>query len=236
MLASGMSFLGSTEALRSVVLGIMLVFFISSLSLVAIVLLLRRHHNREVTRKQQLFAVWEEKLMAVLMDESPPEVLTDLVNPGEEQDFLDYVMECAWRFQGAEFEKLREVATPYLEQVARASRRSRTETRARAIQILSMLGLPTYAEPVSRALDDPSPLVSMVAARALARKSYDRHAPAIITRLGRFDSWSNNLISGMVAGIGSGAGITGYAQIVIGVRAIGAVRIMTDPDVVGAIR
>jgi len=79
------------------------------------------------------------------------------------------------------------------------------EVRARAVQTLSLLGADAHRAEVRRALDDPSPLVAMVAARALARGRDPDHAAAILLHLERFDEWSPRFLAAMLASMGPDA-------------------------------
>jgi HEAT repeat protein len=61
------------------------------------------------------------------------------------------------------------------------------------------------ARAISGALEDPSPLVSMIAARALARPELTRYAPVILGSIHRFEGWSPRFLSSMLASMGKGA-------------------------------
>jgi len=55
---------------------------------------------------------------------------------------------------------------------------------------------------VISALDDPSPLVAMVAARALAREETPEHAAEVLARLERFKGWDRRFLASMLAAMG----------------------------------
>jgi hypothetical protein len=65
-----------------------------------------------------------------------------------------------------------------------------------------MLGLPRYASTVVAALDDPSPLVAMVAARSLAQEESTEYAHAVLKRLHRFGGWNRRFLASMLASMG----------------------------------
>jgi len=73
------------------------------------------------------------------------------------------------------------------------------------VQTVGEIGLPLYADLMIRALDDPSPLVAMVAARALARKEHPEYVRDVLDRLHRFSTWSPNFLSSMLAAVGADA-------------------------------
>ena len=72
----------------------------------------------------------------------------------------------------------------------------------RAVQVLGELGLGEYADRVIAALDDPSPLVAMVAASALARDETPEHAHEVLARLDRFSHWRHDFLTAMLASMG----------------------------------
>jgi HEAT repeat protein len=74
--------------------------------------------------------------------------------------------------------------------------------RAWAVQTVGTLGLPEHADVVVQALDDPSPLVAMVAARALAREDTPEYADAVLARLDRFTDWNRLFLASMLAAMG----------------------------------
>ncbi|HEU5218570.1 MAG TPA: HEAT repeat domain-containing protein, partial [Gemmatimonadales bacterium] len=55
---------------------------------------------------------------------------------------------------------------------------------------------------ILRALDDPSPLVAMVAARALARTGSPEYAAGILSRMHRFHHWRPSFLASMLATMG----------------------------------
>lgn len=80
---------------------------------------------------------------------------------------------------------------------------SRLEVRARAIETRATLGLPEQSARVMAALDDPSPLLRMIAARAIARAGTLRHRATVVERLTRFDEWNPRFLASLLAGMGS---------------------------------
>ena len=97
---------------------------------------------------------------------------------------------------------LREIVAPYLAPLVKRAGHRRSEIRTRAIETLGALGLPTYVDTVIAALDDSSPLVRMVAARALARREYAEYAQEVIARVERFDGWHRRFLAAMLASMG----------------------------------
>ena len=93
---------------------------------------------------------------------------------------------------------LLDVTTPDLE--AR-----RPETRARALQIVSCLGGSAYEPAIVAFLDDPSSLVSVVAARALCQPNRAQWIERCWIDWAGTESWSPALTASMLANVGTGA-------------------------------
>lgn len=163
---------------------------------------LRIKNVRKARRWADKESRWEPLLQQVLVGERPPEDLQRRVRPGEELYFVDLLYRYARRLRGAEREVLSVLAYPHLDGIARRARRGDAERRARAIRTLSLLGLPKYGKEVEAALDDPSPLVAMIAARALARREHPEYAAAVLDRMHRFQNWRSGFLAAMMAGIG----------------------------------
>jgi HEAT repeat protein len=132
--------------------------------------------------------------------------LWELVGKDEDLYFVDLVLRYARRVRGADRTTLRQLAAPYLTQVATRAQGADVERRARAVQTLGELGLPAHADTVVAALDDASPLVAMIAARALARKETPQYADAVLARLHRFTSWRPSFLASMLSSMGPEVG------------------------------
>ncbi|MEQ9397840.1 MAG: HEAT repeat domain-containing protein [Longimicrobiales bacterium] len=167
-------------------------------------MLLRAGHEIREARWRRLTARWQEPLLQALMDPEAEAGIHRLVGPRERLHFVQFALEYARRVIGAERETLQRLARPYLAPLVPRTLHRHQEVRTRAVQTLGALGLPEHADAVTAALDDPSPLVAMVAATALARRDDARYAEAILRRLYRFDTWSPNFLAAMLAGMGPG--------------------------------
>jgi HEAT repeat protein len=163
---------------------------------------LRVRNDLRERRWRQLVVRWEAPLLDALLDPSTAPAVHAAVGSGDRLRFVRFVLEYSRRVKGEERDFLRELVLPYLDPIAERARSPRVEVRTRAIQTLGTLGLPRYAGEVLTALDDPSPLVAMVAARCLCREEYPEYAPAVLRRLGRFDAWSRGFMASMLASVG----------------------------------
>jgi hypothetical protein len=176
--------------------------FLVTALLGVITLLLRLKNVRTAAKWERLEARWEPRILQVLAGEVPPRAMWELVGRDEELYFVDLVLRYARRVRGADRAVLRELAAPYLPAVVRRARGADAERRARAVQTLGELGLPTFADVVVAAMDDRSPLVAMIAARALAKKETPQYADAVLVRLHRFTSWRPSFLASMLSSMG----------------------------------
>jgi HEAT repeat protein len=130
------------------------------------------------------------------------------VDPAEGLHFVRVVMRYAERVRGESLEVLRELVAPFLDGLVDRLGRAQMEDRALIVQVLGTLGLAEHKETVIRGLDDPSPLVSMVAARAMARYGDPSHAGQVLDRIARYSNWSRGYLAAMLASMGPDAAPT----------------------------
>ncbi len=147
-------------------------------------------------------ARWEPLILDLLTGVQTAEDVKKQVGKQESLYFLDFLQRFAQRFRGAEAAVITQLAAAYLPMLAERVKDADPPRRARAIRTLSVLGLEPYAETVRAALDDPSPLVAMIAARALAGMEHPEYVEAILDRLHRFEDWSQNLLASMLTSMG----------------------------------
>ena len=189
-----------------VVLSAAIALFAALTVLFALVTILLRVAN---TRRARLWAAlearWEARVLDVLAGDAAPEQVHRLVGPRETLFFVDFLLRFQRRVRGSERDVVSALAAPYLDAVAAQLRLRSPERRARAVQTLSRLGAGRYADAVVRALDDASPLVAMVAARALARGGDPARAAEVLPRLHRFAGWSPRYLASLLVGMGAEA-------------------------------
>jgi HEAT repeat protein len=200
-IASTLDFTSEDDFLLFIAIGIGLLL-LCAVFFAASVLVLRFKHMRTAANWERLEAKWEVAILKALSgDEAQPDFLA-LVEKEEELFFLNYLLRYARRIKGAEKEILCQLASPYLPRVAERMSLPEMEHRARAVQFLGELGLKTFANEVISALDDPSPMVAMIAARALTNKEHPQHGEAVLAKIHRFTNWSPTFLSSMLASIG----------------------------------
>lgn len=224
----------SPEVLGAVV-GAIGVLIALAILLALAALALRLRNEARARRWATLEAKWTPVILNVLGGDDPT-TLTRLVGPDEGRAFVGFVSAFTQRVRGRELEILRELVAPYLELIEEDLTERRAERRARAVRTLAELGMAEHEESLVRALDDPSDLVAMVAARRLFSVGKERHFLSVLNRLSRFTLWSPRFLAGMLASGGSTA-IAPLRGILINPRsgtaenvaALAALRLLNDP-------
>lgn len=164
---------------------------------------LRYQNMRKAKRWRLLEAEWEPLVLDYLVEERTGEEVRDKIRADDRFFFVDFLLRFAQRLQGHEADAIARLAEPYLSSLAQRLEKGDPTSRARAIRTLSILGLESYAENIKEALDDPSPLVAMIAARALARRGRPEYAEAILGMLHRFADWSQGFLVSLFTSMGS---------------------------------
>ena len=175
---------------------------VGTLALSAFALVKRNAHMRRERELEALSAQWLTPVLGAIGDPALVPSVHTLVEDDDAVRFLDFVIEYARRVRGGERQVLCDLAHPFLPRILDRVDARNTELRAWAVQVLGTLGLPEYEERVLGALDDASPLVAMIAARALARAETPQYAPAVLSRVDRFNDWSKMFLAAMLSSMG----------------------------------
>lgn len=200
--------LGLTERLSAVDSGlvflslVILGILVLALGFSAYTLLLRTRHARRERLRAELKSRWEGPVLAAIADPDRISEVHPLVPGRYRMHFVQFVLDFARRVRGVERRTLRRLVEPYLDEIAERVAHRRAEVRTRAVQTLGTLGLPKYEDEVLAGLEDPSPLVSMVAARYLARPEFPQYGPELMKHLGRFEGWNRSFLASMLAAMG----------------------------------
>jgi hypothetical protein len=176
------------------------IFWLLSLSIIVVVLcaigmitaalLLRRRNNRTARQWAAREAVWDPVILEVLEEARPVEDLTRLVRPADRRYFVTYLLRYVRTVRGSGQELVRELARPYLPLVAAELRHRQPERRALAVQTLGELGPHEYRPRIAEALDDSAPLVTVIAAGALARDYSPDDVRHLLARVGQLELWT----------------------------------------------
>ena len=195
---------GSTRVLV-LLTAVSITFALLACACVVAALALRWRNVRKERRWTALEANWESRLLDYLSNDTTADALRLHVDANDQLYFVGFLARFASRVRGTERARIGDVAKPYLPRVERQLRSRFPGVRARAVRTLSLLGLRDYSYGVIAALDDPSPFVAMIAARALSRREQPEFASAVLVKLHRFSEWSPGFLSAMLAGIGPAA-------------------------------
>ncbi len=163
---------------------------------------LRVANDRRAARRKRLDALWRPLLLEALAGDRPVADLCARVPRRSRFYFCAFLYRFARKVRGPEREPLRAAARPFLPELREGLRKAAPEARARRLQILGLLGFPDYVEDLVSALDDPSPLVAMVAFRNLARREHPAFAPLLLEKLPRFEDFNHDSLAALLAGVG----------------------------------
>jgi HEAT repeat protein len=163
-----------------------------------------RYRNRRKEREWLAReAKWEKPLLDTLIGDSPAEALWSLVAEQEGLYFVDYLLRFARRIKGSTRDRLADLAQPYLEPVVARIGGGDPERRGRAVETIATLSFDRHHELVVAALDDPSPLVAMIAARSIARQQRPEHTRLLLGHMSRVAEWSPRQLTAMLVSMGA---------------------------------
>jgi hypothetical protein len=205
-----------------------------NVALAASILGIRVRARRADSRRRDVVRRWQPRIHDLLAGDADPDTLRLQARRIERCDLLDLAAGYARRVGGVELRRLRDFARPLLPHLGPRLSCRRPEERASAVQTFGLLG--GSPEVLLDALDDPSPLVAMVAASALSASGEAGVAAAVVARLDRFELWSPGYLSAMLADGGAPAagalraalaheGSSGFTRSV----AADALRLLRDP-------
>ncbi len=190
------------ETALLVLILVILALFVATLIFSAYAIVLRARNDARERRRAVLTERWREAVLGAVADPDEIPRVHARVSERLELSFVGFVLGYARRVRGTERETLRLLVAPYLDKIAARVGSDSIEVRARAIQTLGTLGLPAHAATVVAGLDDESPLVAMVAARALAYDGSPEYAEEVLARLSRFSAWRRRFLASMLASMG----------------------------------
>jgi len=182
--------------------GIVFLLFGATLVFSGYAVVLRVGNERRDRLWKSLAADWEQAVLDSILDPEAIPAARARVAPEHTLQFVQYVLEYSRRVRGEERRTLSRLAGPFLDEIAERAGHRRAVVRARAVQTLGTLGLPEHAEAVLGALEDDDALVSMVAARSLARAEFPQFTPAVLRHLDRFEGWDSRFLASMLASMG----------------------------------
>ena len=169
-------------------------------------LVLRGRNNRIARQWAALEARWDPVMLDVLAGAAEPAALQAIVRPHEHTWFVEYLLRYGRRIRGPERGLLSTLAGPYLYSVSGDLGHRSVERRARAAQSVGELGGGDYRRELLAALDDPAPLVVMIAAVALSREYRPDDVRRVIGSVTRLDLLTSRLLVSMLQRLGPESG------------------------------
>lgn len=215
-------------------LGVIVILFAVNVLFVVVVIFLRIRSNYRARRLTQIESVWDPVIVGVVISDDqdvPP------IPENEARHVLEIAGRFARRLRGPDREKVQKFAAPIVGLLEERLTSGSQDSRAAAVELLGLLAPNSYSASIVAALNDPSPRVSLVAARALLHPDTTNHTPAVLRQLHRYSTWSPSLVSSMLEQAGSGAlpdlrRYLGDAKNATWARAVvaGALQRLSDPQ------
>ena len=145
-----------------------LAMLVLNVALIGSVVVLRLRVTHRNQARASVTSRWLPRIHQLLAGETSANTLHPLVRRSDRTYLVELATQCGQRVSGIELDRLRSLGRPFLGSVDRSLSSQCAETRARAVQVIGILGGEKCADRLVAALDDKSPLVAMVAATALS--------------------------------------------------------------------
>lgn len=175
-----------------------------NLSLAAGVLVLRVRNDLADRRVHRIEGRWYPALLDLLAGDVTVSVLLSHVAPSETVSVLEICGRLVRRVSGDDRTAIQDFARPLLGALRPMFASRQPGERANAIQLLTSLGTDDeFRTEIGEVLADPSPLVSMVAARVVASRRRVDLASDVLAQLDRFGMWSEAFLASMLASMGT---------------------------------
>ena len=186
-----------------ILLGFIVIVTLCALGFVLASLFLRWRNNRVARRWAGLEARWDPVMLDVLAGAAPAAALHALVRPPDHRWFVEFLLRYGRRIRGHERDVLSQLAAPYLYAVSGDLRHRSVERRAQAVQAIGQLGRAAYRAELVTALEDPAPIVVVIAAVALSREYRADDVRQVIKSVNRLELLTNRLLVSVLRRLGS---------------------------------
>ena len=178
---------------------------LTNVALAAAIVGLRIRSEQRDRRNAAIEARWQPRLFALIACEVAAEDLADDVPEGDLGHLLELCGRFAQRLTGADLNRIEAFAGRFAWRLARRLREDDVDGRAKSVMLLSAIGGHRYEHSLKAALDDPDPVVAMVAAQAVAKHRMVEEIPRLVERVSALGVWSPAFVAGVVAAVGSAA-------------------------------
>lgn len=195
--------LGSSEQILTTVAWIATAMVVLALVLAVFAFIERGLIRKQLHKTNRLKGTWGDPVWRYLFGKAPSSVVWSLVADEDVLEFVAYLFPLVRRVDGEDRDRLAGLVQPFLGPVRRELRRRSPGRRAMAAEALGYFGEPEDLSRLLAALDDRSPLVAMVSARALTEWSGGwEHARTILDSLERFANWDATFLATLVSELG----------------------------------
>jgi HEAT repeat protein len=189
-------FSSTDRVLLGLIVSILLLLGLTMLFLI-LALFYRYQNHRKALRWNRLEEQWSDVIFEILSGTVQPDELMGQVAKQDQLFLLDYLSRYAKWLRGYERNLLFEMAHPFLPLLEDRIRKGDPEQRARAVRTLAILTDNRTNAVYLHALRDPSPLVSMMAARILLKNPTPESTREILSRIDQMD-WNVSYLSNML--------------------------------------
>ena len=179
-----------------------LLLLVVALGLVALTVHLHHENERKARKWSQLEKSWEPLMAEVVTGGRPVADLHQQIGAGDGLFFVDFLTRYSQHLAGSSRQLIEDLAAPWLPRLAERCEDGDDEQRARAVFTLSALAPDQYRTVIAHALNDPVPLVAMLAARSLAENHASEYLDLLLLRMDRFKAWSQHYLTSMLIQIG----------------------------------
>ncbi len=163
-----------------------------ALVLVVQTMLLRLRHGRRAEHYAALEAVWKPAILATITGRSPGSL--GMKDAETLNRFLIFLRQYQQRVRGAARQRLARLGSQFVGRLLPLLEHERPDYRAQAVRFIGEYG-GVEAEPaIARCLNDPVPVVSIMAMQALAPSVESRHVQLVLDQLDRFENWSTSYL------------------------------------------
>ncbi len=173
-----------------------------ALGFMVLAILLWLQNELESRKLSGLKSKWQNPLFDWISDSKRKSAVPVLVSPDQVPYFVDYLLELTQRFHGSAMDALRLAAEPHLKIVAQSVSSRDPYTRAWAVRVLGIFGLPRYVNALRKGLRDSSPVIRMISFRSLILFGYLEYLDEMVSSLSGFSEWNQNFLASLLSTLG----------------------------------
>lgn len=179
------------------------VLFLLVILFAGITVILRLKNIRKAKKWKDLEQRLEPLVLDAIVGVKTKEEVWKAISKGEGGYFIDLLLRFARRLAGSDRKVIADLADPFLSSIVRRVTTGDAPQRARAISTLAAISIDKYAPQIRQAMDDDSPLVTMIAARSLSKFRDIETKSEILRHIDRFTTWNKSFLVSMLTYMGA---------------------------------